>query len=47
VVGRLLASPLLELVRRGQREEVDALLARVAGDRCTLARLGVVLAGGA
>jgi len=47
VVSKLLASPLLELVRRGQREEVDALLARVAGDRCTLARLGVVLAGGA
>jgi len=46
VVSRLLASPLLELVRRGQRDEVDALLARVAGDRCTLARLGVALAGG-
>jgi len=43
VVGALLASPLLELVRRGRREEIDRLLARVAGDGFTLGRLGVAL----
>jgi precorrin-2 dehydrogenase/sirohydrochlorin ferrochelatase len=43
VVSRLLTSPLLDLVRRGRRDEIDALLARLAGDECTLARLGVVV----
>ena len=41
VIAALLGSPLLELVRRGRRDEIDALLARVAGARCTLDRLGV------
>ncbi|HUE31229.1 MAG TPA: bifunctional precorrin-2 dehydrogenase/sirohydrochlorin ferrochelatase [Verrucomicrobiae bacterium] len=43
VVSELLGSPLLDLVRQGRRAEIDALLARVAGDGCTLARLGVAL----
>jgi siroheme synthase-like protein len=37
----LLDSPILELLRRGDRPAVDRLLARVAGERCTLDRLGV------
>ncbi len=41
VVTTLLFSPLLDLVRRGERDGVDALLARVAGPECTLAALGV------
>jgi siroheme synthase-like protein len=41
VMTALLASPLLDLVRRGAWREVDALLVRVAGEGCTLARLGV------
>jgi len=45
VMSKLLASPLLELVRQGRYQEVDALLAREAGDGCTLARLGVPLGG--
>ena len=45
VVQKLLGSPLLELLRQGRRAEIDALLAGVAGDDCTLARLGVALAG--
>jgi len=45
VVQKLLGSPLLELVRQGRRAEIDALLAGVAGDDCTLARLGVALGG--
>jgi precorrin-2 dehydrogenase/sirohydrochlorin ferrochelatase len=45
VVAALLRSPLLELVRRGQRAEIDALLARLVGDGCSLERLGVSLAG--
>jgi siroheme synthase-like protein len=45
VVSELLGSPLLDLVRQGRREEIDALLARVAGDGCTLAQLGVGLEG--
>lgn len=44
VVAALLASPLLELVRRGDRAGVDGLLFRIAGAGCTLDRLGVVLA---
>ena len=43
VLGELLASPLLELVRQRRREEIDALLARIAGDGLTLAGLGVAL----
>src|SRR5207249_172519 len=43
VMAALLGSPLLELVRDGRREEIDALLARIAGARCTLDRLGVGL----
>jgi len=43
VLGELLASPLLELVRQRRREEIDALLARVAGDGLTLEGLGVAL----
>jgi precorrin-2 dehydrogenase / sirohydrochlorin ferrochelatase len=41
VLDDLLGSPLLELIRRGSWPEVDALLGRVAGEGCTLARLGV------
>jgi len=43
VVSALLTSPLLDLVRGGRRDEIDALLARVAGEGCSLARLGVAL----
>jgi siroheme synthase-like protein len=43
VLERLLGSALLDLVRDGRRTDVDALLSRVAGDRCTLDRLGVAL----
>lgn len=43
VVGTLLTSELLELVRRGRRTEIDALLTHVAGAGCTLERLGVAL----
>jgi len=43
VMAALLGSPLLDLVRRGRRDEIDALLARVGGARCTLDRLGVPL----
>ena len=45
VLAALLGSPLLELVRRGRRDEIDALLARVAGADCTLDRLGIALGG--
>lgn len=41
ILAALLDSPLLELLRRGDRTAVDRLLARVAGERCTLDRLGV------
>lgn len=43
VLGELLASPLLDLVRQRRREEIDALLTRIAGDGLTLDGLGVVL----
>jgi len=43
VVERLLASPLLALVRERRDDEIDALLARIAGEGLTLARLGVRL----
>ncbi len=41
VLASLLESPLLDLLRRGDRAGVDALLVRLAGERCTLERLGV------
>jgi siroheme synthase-like protein len=41
VLAALLDSPLRELLRRGDRRGVDRLLARIAGDGCTLERLGV------
>jgi precorrin-2 dehydrogenase/sirohydrochlorin ferrochelatase len=43
VVTRLVTSPLLELVRGGRRGEIDALLCRLAGEGCTLDRLGVAI----
>ena len=43
VLSALLDSALLDLVRRGAREEIDGLLTRVAGERLTLERLGVAL----
>ena len=43
VLGQLLASPLLELVRQRRRDDIDALLARIAGDGLTLEGLGVAL----
>jgi precorrin-2 dehydrogenase/sirohydrochlorin ferrochelatase len=43
VVGTLLTSELLELVRLGRRSEIDALLTHIAGAGCTLDRLGVAL----
>ena len=45
VMERLADSELLALVRRGERAAVDALLVRLAGDGCTLGRLGVTLGG--
>lgn len=46
VMERLVGSELLALVRRGERTEIDALLRRLAGDECTLGRLGVTVDGG-
>ncbi len=43
VLGALLDSPLLDLVRRHDVTEVDRLLGRVVGPGCTLAALGVAL----
>jgi precorrin-2 dehydrogenase/sirohydrochlorin ferrochelatase len=43
VMERLVDSELLSLVRRGEPEAVDDLLVRLAGERCSLARLGVAL----
>jgi siroheme synthase-like protein len=45
VLQSLLDSPLLELLRRGDRPAVDRLLARIAGESCTLDRLGVEAPG--
>ena len=45
VMGRLVDSDLLALVRRGERGEIGALLQRLAGEGCTLGRLGVALDG--
>ena len=47
IVAALVGSPLLDLVRRWRRDEIDALLARVAGVDCTLDRLGIALGGAA
>ena len=41
VLRRLLASPLLEWLRQGRIEDIDALLSEVGGDECSLAALGV------
>jgi siroheme synthase-like protein len=46
VLAALLDSPLLDLVRERDRAAIDALLARVAGEGCTLAHLGVALGDG-
>jgi siroheme synthase-like protein len=40
VMSSLLDSPLLDLVRRDDRGAIDRLLAEVAGDQCSLERLG-------
>ena len=47
VLGRLLDSPLLDLVRRGRRAEIDALLETAGGTGCTLERLGIAFEGDA
>ena len=44
VMERLLESELLALVQRGEPTAIDALLQRLAGETCTLGRLGVELA---
>jgi siroheme synthase-like protein len=41
VMAALVASPLADLLRRGDRPGIDALLTRIAGAACTLHRLGV------
>jgi siroheme synthase-like protein len=46
VLGRLLDTPLLDLVRRGAKEEIDALLQQAGGAGCTLERLGIALSEG-
>jgi len=43
VMDALLTSPLLDVVRRGARDEADRLLGGLVGDGCTLARLGISL----
>jgi siroheme synthase-like protein len=43
VMAALVGSPLLDLVRAGRRDEIDALLVRLAGVECTLDRLGIAL----
>jgi precorrin-2 dehydrogenase/sirohydrochlorin ferrochelatase len=43
VLGRLVDSLLLDLLRRGRRAEIDALLEAAAGPGCTLEGLGVSL----
>lgn len=45
IIGRLVDSELLALVRGREPEAVDRLLALVAGESCILARLGVALGG--
>jgi hypothetical protein len=41
VLAALLDSPLLELLRGGDRAAVDRLLAGIGGESCTLEHLGV------
>jgi len=41
VLAALLDSPLLELLRAGDRAAVDRLLAGIGGEGCTLEHLGV------
>jgi siroheme synthase-like protein len=41
VLASLVDSPLRELLRQGDALAVDRLLARIAGEQCTLERLGV------
>jgi siroheme synthase-like protein len=43
VMERLVDSELLALVRGGETAAIDALLERLAGETCTLGRLGVTL----
>jgi siroheme synthase-like protein len=43
ILGALLDSPLLDLVRAGRHAAIDALLARVAGNGCSLRGLGVTI----
>ncbi len=45
VLSALVASPLRELVRQGDRAAIDALLGRLAGASCTLDRLGIPAVG--
>ena len=45
VIAELVASPLADLLRRGDRPAVDALLTRIAGGACTLDRLGIESVG--
>jgi precorrin-2 dehydrogenase / sirohydrochlorin ferrochelatase len=45
VLQSLIDSPLLDLLRQGDRPAVDRLLARIAGESCTLERLGVEALG--
>jgi siroheme synthase-like protein len=47
IISALAGSTLLDLLRAGRRAEIDALLARIVGDACTLDRLGVSLGDGA
>ena len=47
VLTRLLDSPLLDLVRRRRRAEIDALLETAGAPGCTLERLGIALEGDA
>jgi len=43
VMERLVGSELLSLVRDGETAAIDALLERLAGETCTLGRLGLTL----
>jgi siroheme synthase-like protein len=45
VMERLVDSELLDLVRRGEGAEIDALLTRLAGEACTLGALGLDVGG--
>jgi len=45
VMDQLLDSDLLGLVRNAESGAIDALLTRIAGEQCTLGRLGVALDG--